>query len=239
MTLNPSAVRVAGTGEVYVAPEGTTAPTSATAVLPVAWKGLGITSTDGVQFTMSRDTSDIDGWQMSKIRVVTNSEPVSMEFSLMETSTQALKTAFGGGTVTVAGADEAKFTPPKEGENAIVSCIVEFKDADLVYRYYFPRVQVEGEVSFSLTRSDAVSYPVNFGVLANDPKWEMYTNDPLIVPAAFDEWRLGDTYAVDQVVMHGGAYWRDAKGGLSTAAPSEGSRWKGQPEVEPEPEMTK
>lgn len=182
MTLNANAVRVAGTGEVYVAPAGTTAPTDATTALPSDWVGLGITSTDGVQFSMSRDTSDIDGWQMSKIRVVTNSEPVTIEFELMETTTEALTAAFGGGTVS--GTTSKTFTPPKEGENAIRSCVVEFKDGDVTYRYVFPRVQVEGDISFSLTRTDAVAYSVTFGVLANEPKWLMLTDDPAIEATA-------------------------------------------------------
>lgn len=183
MTLNANAVRVAGTGEVHVAPAGTAAPTDASTALPAAWKGLGITSTDGVQFNMSRDTSDIDGWQQSKIRVVTNTEPVTIEFALMETTPDALTTAFGGGTITPTGTDEFKFTPPSEGDNAIRSAVVDFRDGDVLYRYYFPRVQVEGDVSFSLTRTDAVAYSVTLGVLANDPKWELFTNDPLLNPA--------------------------------------------------------
>lgn len=184
MTLNANAVRVAGTGEVYVAPSATAAPTDATTALPVEWKGLGITTTDGVQFTMSRDTGDIDGWQQSKIRVVTNSEPVSIEFALMETTPETLQAAFGGGAITTAGTGEAQFTPPTEGSNAIVSCVVDFFDGDVTYRYYFPRVQVEGDVSFSLTRSDAVAYSVTFGVLAADPKWIMLTDDPIVVAGA-------------------------------------------------------
>lgn len=182
MSLNADAVRVAGTGEVYVAPAGTAAPADATTALPVAWNGLGITTTDGVQFNMSRDTADIDGWQASKIRVVTNSEPVTIEFGLMETSETTLTAAFGGGSVTVTAGDEAKFTPPQEGTNTIRAALVEFKDGNVAYRYYFPRVQVEGDVSFSLTRSDALAYSVTLGVLAADPKWLMLTNDPEFLP---------------------------------------------------------
>lgn len=184
MTLNANAVRVAGTGEVYLAPAGTAAPTDASTPLPPAWKGLGITSTDGVQFTMSRDTSDIDGWQQSKIRVVTNSEPVTVEMTLIETNADTLTAAFGGGTVVETGADsgEYKFTPPEEGSNAIRALCVEFRDGNITYRYFFGRTQVEGDVSFSLTRSDAVGYSTTFGVLSGTPKWELFSNDPELDP---------------------------------------------------------
>ena len=156
MTLNANAVRVAGTGEVYVAPTATAAPTDAATALPAAWIGLGYTSTDGVAFTMSRDTTDIDAWQGSKLRTVSNAEPTSFEFALMETDPQTFPVVFGGGTV-VAGtpAGEFVYEPPAEGENEIRSAIVEFHDGDVTYRYYFPRVQVEGDVAFDVE----IGYP--------------------------------------------------------------------------------
>lgn len=186
MALDSSAVRVAGTGEVYVAPEGTAAPTDSAAALAAAWVGLGHTTTDGVQFNMSRDTTDIDSWQASKIRVVSNSEPITLEFSLMETDAQSFPVIFGGGTVS-GTAPEFVFTPPAEGVNVVKSCVVEFRDGDLAYRYYFPRVQVEGDVSFSLTRTDAVAYSVTLGVLApaaGEPRWKLMTNDTHFDPIA-------------------------------------------------------
>jgi hypothetical protein len=172
MALDANAVRVAGTGEIYFAPTATAAPTDSATGLPVAWLGLGYTSPDGVQFTFSRNTSDIDAWQGSKLRVVTNSEPASCTFALRETKTNTLLFAFGGGTV---GANI--FTPPVEGTNTIRSMVVDVTDGSLKYRYYFPRVQVAGDVSFQLARTDAVSYSMTVGVLANTPKWQLFTND--------------------------------------------------------------
>lgn len=177
MALQVDNVRVAGTGEVFVAPSGTAAPTDAAAALAAAWVGLGYTSTDGVEFTVSRNTQDIDGWQGSKLRVVTESQPVSIKFALMETDAQSLSLALGGGTaVTATG--KTTYTPPKEGENAIRSAAVKFTDGSVNYLYYFPRVQVEGDVSFKLSRSEAVMYDVTLGVLANDPKFTILTDDP-------------------------------------------------------------
>jgi len=93
-----------------------------------------------------------------------------------------LTTAFGGGSVTTtpsagSGPAEHKFTPPGDDVNATRSLLIEFSDGDVVYRYYFPRVQVEGEVAFTLTRSGAVTYPINFGVLAHTPAYEIFSND--------------------------------------------------------------
>ena len=169
MTLNANAVKVAGTGEVYIGAADAAAP----AIASTPTGGLGYTTPEGVTFTMSRDTSDIDGWQASKIRTVTNAEPTTVAFTLIQTSQTTLPVVFGGGTATAIG-----YTPPAEGTNTVRSMTVRFVDGSYTYQYHFPRVQIEGDVSFSLTRSDAVGYGITFGVLANTPRWTLATDDP-------------------------------------------------------------
>jgi hypothetical protein len=172
MALTQEAVRVAGTGEVYFAPTGTAAPTDATTTLPGAWKGLGYTTPDGVQFQLSRDTNQIDAWQGSKVRVVTNSENLTIQTTMIETKTDTLLVAFGGGSV-ISGI----YTPPAEGVNAERALVVDFTDGTTKYRYYFPKVQAEGDLSFNLTRSDALGYEITLGVLTSSPRWKLFTND--------------------------------------------------------------
>lgn len=175
MALNPDAVRVAGTGEVFVAPTDTAAPTSVSE--PTSpWVGLGLTSTDGVQFTLSRDNTDLDAWQQSKVRVLTNAEPVTVAMTLLETTADSLQVVFGGGTWEDA-TTHLIFEPPAEGQNAIRSLVVRFVDGESVYLYYYPRVQIEGDVSFALTRTDAVGYDITFGVLGSTPRWQLLTDD--------------------------------------------------------------
>lgn len=176
MAVNANAVRVAGTGEVYYAATGTTAPTDSSTALPVAWTGLGYTSTDGVAFSFGRDTADIDAWQGSKLRVVTNSEPATVGFTLMETKTATLLLAFGGGTVVTTGG-AAVYTPPDAGTNTERAMVVDFTDGSVKYRYYFPRVSVESDVAFTLTDGEAVAYALSFGVLDGSPKWKLFSND--------------------------------------------------------------
>lgn len=173
MALTPGAVRVAGTGEVFIAPEGTAAPTNATAALNAAFDGLGYTSPDGVQFNLSRDVNPIDAWQGSKVREVVNSEDLTLQMTLLETREDTLLAVFGGGTVS-----GGVFTPPDEGTNTIRAMVVEFTDGDKKYRWYFPRVQISGDLSFNLTRTDAVGYEITFGVLAATPsKAKLFSND--------------------------------------------------------------
>lgn len=183
MALTGTEVRVAGTGNVYIAPKGTALPTDAGTALPAAWVDAGYITEDGVTFTMGRETEDLNAWQGSKIRVLTTGEPVSVEFALMQSNAKNLPFILGGGTVT-GTAGEFKYTPPATGVNEERAMVVQFVDGTVTYRYCFPRVMVEGDISFSLTRSGAVEYPVTWGVLDANPTYEIFTNDPAFNPAA-------------------------------------------------------
>lgn len=176
MAVNADAVRVAGTGEVYYAPTGTAAPTDASTALAATWKGLGYTNTDGVAFTFSRNTTDIDAWQGSKLRVVTDSEPATVEFTLMETKTDVLLLAFGGGMVASNGSASV-YTPPAAGTNTERAMVVDFTDGTKKYRYYLPKVQIESDVAFTLQDGTAVEYKLTFGILDGSPKWTLFSND--------------------------------------------------------------
>lgn len=200
MALNATAVRVAGTGKVYVgaalaagANPVTTDIEKVETALGATWTELGYVTEDGVNFSFNRETTDLNAWQGSKLRVLTTGEPKSVEFALMETSTAAMEAAFGGGTVTQvtaatgtlgsAGYKPAvmKYLPPAKGVNTERQLVIEFTDGAITYRYYFPRVQQQGEVAFTLTKSGAVTYPTTFGVLDSTPAFEIFSNDPAMV----------------------------------------------------------
>lgn len=177
MPLTASEVRVAGAGEVFVADEGTTLPTNIATALPTEWTGLGYVTTDGVTFTHGRETEDLDAWQGTKLRVLTIAEPVSVAFALMQSNQDVMFVAFGGGTMAVA-TPVSTYTPPTPGTNTVRAMVIEFQDADLGYRFCFPRVQIEGEVSYTLTREGALTFPLEFGVLDSTPKFTIVTDDP-------------------------------------------------------------
>ena len=100
MAIDASEVRVAGYGHIFVAPEGTTLPTDVDTAMPEAWVDLGYATTDGVTFTFSRETEDLDAWQGDKIRVLSLKEPKTAEFTLMQTDQDTITTALGGGSWT-------------------------------------------------------------------------------------------------------------------------------------------
>lgn len=96
MTLATSQVRVAITGELYVAPTGTALPSDTTTALNVAFKGLGYFNEDGVKETFERDTEDINAWQNAAIvRTVVTSAKATYEGTLIQTNKDVIETVFG------------------------------------------------------------------------------------------------------------------------------------------------
>jgi len=172
-------IRVAGAGNVWVADEGTALPdeTDPTAAPGAGWIDMGYVTTDGVTFTFARESEDLDSWQADKVRVLTTSDPMSLTFALMQTTGDTLILAMGGGTVESPVTDVYKYVPA-EGANNVRAMIIDFQDSAINYRYVLPKVQVEGEVSYTLVRDGALTYPLGFGVLDGSPKYYILTDDP-------------------------------------------------------------
>lgn len=179
MALDGTQVRVAGAGRVYTAVTTAAAPTDSGTALAAEWTDLGYVTEDGVSFTFGRETEDLNSWQGDKVRVLTLRAPKSVEFSLMQSNKDTLLVALGGGSI-VENTGEFTITPPADDVNEERSLLIEFSDGGVAYRYYFPRVQVQGEVSFTLTRSGAVTYPINMGVLAATPPYTIFSDDPAL-----------------------------------------------------------
>lgn len=96
MTLTTSQVRVAITGELYVAPTGTTLPTDTTTALNVAFKGLGYFNEDGVKESYDKDTDDINAWQNATIvRTVVKSAKATFKGTLIQTNKDVIEVVFG------------------------------------------------------------------------------------------------------------------------------------------------
>lgn len=171
-----SEVRVAGAGHVWAAPEGEAIPTDLTAP-PPGFVDMGYVTTDGVGFTFSRESEDLDAWQGDKVRVLSSREPMTLTFALMQTNADSLLLALGGGAFSEPSPGVFEYLPVA-GENLVRTLIVDFADGTLNYRYVIPRAQVEGDVTWTLVRTDAVTYPITFGVLANEPKYRILSDDP-------------------------------------------------------------
>lgn len=63
MTFNSALVRVPGTGELSLAPPGTSEPADATTPLASPWVGLGLSTPDGVTLARKVEKEGTEHWQ--------------------------------------------------------------------------------------------------------------------------------------------------------------------------------
>ncbi|HKE79056.1 MAG TPA: hypothetical protein VKB54_07095 [Solirubrobacteraceae bacterium] len=177
MALEPTHVTVAGTGAVYVAPEGTALPVDL-AEPPAPFVDVGFVGEDGCSFTFSRDQEEINAWQSAEpVRVLITSEPKTIEFELLEFDRDSLLLAFRGGSFAGAAAPYT-YTPPDPGVSDVRAMVIDGKDGAQTFRFCFPRVQLQGDLEFALLRTDAVRLAMEFGVLASTTKWSIVSDLP-------------------------------------------------------------
>ena len=180
---NAQNVIVAGTGAVYVAPDGTTPPADL-ADLATPWVDIGYTSEDGVTFTFSREQEDVNAWQVSTpVRVLVTNEPISIAFELLQFERDTVLLAFRGGAFAGTAAPYT-YTPPDAGASDVRALTIDAIDGAYQFRFTFPRAQISEDVEMALVRSDAVRLPLTFNVLAADEKWQIISDHPSFGAAA-------------------------------------------------------
>lgn len=176
MALQSENVIVAGTGGIYVAPEGTALP-AALAALAAPWVELGYVGDEGVTFGISRDVEDVLAWQSAEpVRRLVTAEPKTIGFELLEFGTpDTVKLALRGGVISVA-TGVATLTPAAAGGSDIRAMVIEAEDDGSTWRFCYQAVELSGDVEWGLTKSDATRLPLEFAVLAGG--WKIVTDHP-------------------------------------------------------------
>jgi hypothetical protein len=185
MALDATEVVVAGTGHLYVADEGTTLPTDLTDLsTDPDFTELGYTTEDGVTWTVSRQTSDLNVWQsLDPIRIITSSRTQSMAATLRQFSPENLRACFGGGTIDAA-AGVGSFQLPDPAAIEIKVLVVDFSDGDADFRSVFERAQQDGDVTAALNRGDSANLPFSMRILAGSEEPIIYSNHPAWLSAS-------------------------------------------------------
>jgi hypothetical protein len=142
MALTASKVRVAVSGEVYVAPTGTALPTDTTAALNAAFKAMGYVSEDGITQENERDIEDILAWQNAAVvRSRVTSAKESFTFTLIETSKDTVEFAYG--TTVTQSAPHGTYTITPSATGGSKAFVFEIIDGTNIKRIAI----AEGEIS--------------------------------------------------------------------------------------------
>lgn len=161
-------INIAGTGEIFVAPVGTTLPVNPTSTPHASFIGLGFTSEDGVTFTVGGEVGDFRAWQSRQpIRRERNSQDASAAFELLQWNETNVPFAFGGGAVTSPSAGIYRYELPLAGDALDErAMIIDWQDGDRHQRVIIPRGTVSEDVSPQLQRTEMAVLPITFSALA-------------------------------------------------------------------------
>lgn len=168
MALDANEVRVAISGEIYVAPVGTAAPTNASTPLAPGWVGLGYVHEDGITESYEEDSEAIPAWQnAATVRNVTTASEARFEFSVIQSSPAVIELYHKGSEmVEVPGGEfSMKVKAPTSDVRAICIDVV---DGDRLERIYMPSAEVveRGEITYA--SSEAVGYALTIAAYAAD-----------------------------------------------------------------------
>jgi hypothetical protein len=177
MALDATNVRVAVTGAVYAAPEGSTSPTNATTAPAAAFLDLGYLGEDGLTLARDVDSDEIVTWQNGTVvRRTITSQATTIEFKLVETKEDVLEFVNPGATITGAGPYAMEVGPVTSERHAIVFDVV---DDTIRRRLYFPNCEITdfGDVEF--VNGQAIGYPVTLTCYpdASDVVWYEFSDD--------------------------------------------------------------
>lgn len=184
--MNDDAVRVGVTGNVYLAPVGTTLPTDVTTALPAAWDSVGHISEDALTESLEITTEKLRSWQRPVgIRTLTTEVNWTFQFQMLETSPLNLELYYGGAESTVSGgvATTAIKAWPQGVQKA---CVIEIEDGDVITRFAIPKVEVGERGEVNHVNTEGTMYDVTLNVLGTslDDMGYRITNDPAFVTLA-------------------------------------------------------
>ena len=150
---------------IYIAPEGSAAPTDTTTALDAAYTTLGYLSEDGVTFAVSTDSESITPWQSrSPVRTIITGRELTVDFTMLEFNAQNAALYFSQPVPTETG---GSFDLEVRSDSSSVthSVVVDVKDGDVTMRYYFPRATLSEAGDMEITQSGAIGLPVTLSAL--------------------------------------------------------------------------
>jgi hypothetical protein len=159
MSLETDEVGVAITGELYVAPIGTTLPTDTSTALNAAFKGLGYFSEDGVTDTPEKNIEDITAWQNAKrVRSVVTEAKETYTGTLLQTNKDVIETVYGT-TVTQTVA-HGTYTINPGATSGRKAWVLEVVDGAEIKRIVIEDGEITEVGEQNYATGEAIGYPI-------------------------------------------------------------------------------
>ena len=151
----------------FVAPDGSTAPTDADSALDAAFYSPGYLDEGGPVPSYDPSFVEVPAWQSTfPIRRIAGPATFTVAFTMKEVSPESLSLYFGvakptetTGEFSVDGA--AVITPPT------LSVVVQGQDGTSYARLYIARATLQASGAITWNRADAVSFPCTLSMLDN------------------------------------------------------------------------
>lgn len=179
-----SAAGADGTGLMWVAVSGSTAPTDATSALAAAWKNVGMISEEGLSGKVNTSSKDIKAYGSIQIqrKIITESS-LSFDITMIETNARSQELYWGLALnsispTVVTGAFNFTFGTYTRQLFAVTFDII---DGTNRLRYYCPQVEVTDRKDFSVANADGIQWGVTLTAYPNSSGVTLQTYD--VVPA--------------------------------------------------------
>lgn len=159
---------VAASGQVYIAPVGTTLPTTADGTLNAAFNGLGFITEDGATITHTPEVQEFGAWQSRQpVRREKVKGDWAIAFALEQWNEVSIPLAFGGGTVVSDGGSGFRFDLPSDTDALPeYSIVIDAIDGSVEHRWVYERGNVTDAVETNYQASALALLPITFKVLA-------------------------------------------------------------------------
>ncbi len=160
MSLLATAVRVGVTGEMYVAPTTTTAPTTSVSALNASFIGLGYVDDEGVTETYDDTVEEIIAWQgATVVRANTTESKATLKLRLIETKGETLELYHKGSSVAVVSAGQWKIdvvAPTYDPRSFVLDVI----DGTKHIRIYVANGEVTERGEIVYANGEAIGYEI-------------------------------------------------------------------------------
>lgn len=151
------------TGAVFVAPTGTTVPTTAWEALDAAFEGMGYVSEDGLVNSVETDTENVNAWGGDLVLVGQTTFTEMFTVNLIETNAEALKVYYGDDNVVVEGNGSITVNQTSEMLPNVVVVFELVLTGGRIKRIVVPNAQIadrSGEITY--VDGEAIAYPAVF-----------------------------------------------------------------------------